>query len=66
VAVLDRLIVLQPTAWTERRDRGLAWAEMGRPDKAVPDLEAYLANADDLIDADAIAERVSALRAAGT
>lgn len=66
VAVLDRLVLLLPDAWTERRDRGLAWAELGRADKAVPDLEAYLAHADDLLDADAIAERLSALRSAGT
>jgi regulator of sirC expression with transglutaminase-like and TPR domain len=65
VAVLDRLIVLQPTAWTEVRDRGLAWAEMGRPDKAVADLEAYLAHAEDLLDADAVAHRLQALRQIG-
>jgi len=66
VAVLDRLIVLQPAAcWTEMRDRGLAWAEMGRPDKAVPDLEAYLAHAEDLLDADAVAQRLQALRQIG-
>jgi regulator of sirC expression with transglutaminase-like and TPR domain len=66
VAVLDRLVVLQPEAWAERRDRGLAWAELDRADKAVPDLEAYLAQADDPLDADAIAERLSALRSTGT
>jgi regulator of sirC expression with transglutaminase-like and TPR domain len=62
VAVLDRLVILQPDAWSDIRDRGLAWAELGQPARAVPDLEAYLAHAEDPLDADAIAERLSALR----
>ncbi len=62
VAVLDRLVLLQPDAWPDIRDRGLAWAELGQPARAVPDLEAYLAHAEDPLDADAIAERLSALR----
>ncbi len=64
IAVLDRLIVLLPQAWTEVRDRGLAWAELGSPSRALPDLEAYLAQADDALDADAIALRLSELRRA--
>lgn len=63
-AVLDRLVVLLPEAWEERRDRGLAWAERGEAGLAVDDLEAYLAHADDALDADAISERVQALRRA--
>lgn len=47
LAVQERLVILLPEDWSERRDRGLAWAEMGQPDKAVADLEAYLAHADD-------------------
>jgi regulator of sirC expression with transglutaminase-like and TPR domain len=62
VAVLDRLVLLQPDAWPDIRDRGLAWAELGQPARAVPDLEAYLAHAEDPLDADAIAERLRALR----
>lgn len=62
IPVLDRLIVLLPEAWTEVRDRGLAWAELGQPSRALPDLEAYLAHADDLLEADAIAQRVRELR----
>ena len=62
VAVLDRLLILQPDAWPDVRDRGLAWAELGQPARAVPDLEAYLAHAEDPLDADAIAERLRALR----
>jgi regulator of sirC expression with transglutaminase-like and TPR domain len=62
IAVLDRLIVLLPNAWPEVRDRGLAWAETGDPGRALPDLEAYLAHAEDPLDADAIAHRVQELR----
>ena len=63
-AVLDRLVVLLPEAWEERRDRGLAWAERGDAARALEDLEIYLAHADDAMDADAIQERVLNLRRA--
>ena len=65
IAVQDRLIVLQPDAWSEYRDRGLAWAAQGDVTYAVADLETYLAHADDALDIDAIAERVVQLRRAG-
>ncbi len=62
ISVLDRLIVLLPDAWSEYRDRGLAHAELGNHVQAVPDLEIYLAQPDDALDLDAIAERVAELR----
>jgi regulator of sirC expression with transglutaminase-like and TPR domain len=62
VAVQDRLIVLLPQAWGERRDRGLAHAELGDASQAVADLEAYLDNVEDGLDVDLIADRLSALR----
>ena len=64
IAVQDRLIVLQPDAWSEYRDRGLAWAAQGDVAYAVADLEMYLAHADEALDIDAIAERVAQLRRA--
>ena len=64
VLVLDRLIVLLPEAWSEYRDRGLAHAEQGHDALAVRDLETYLAHAQDALDIDAVAERVSSLRRA--
>lgn len=64
IAVLERLVIVQPDAWADVRDRGLAWAELGEPARAVPDLEAYLAHADDRLDADAIALRLQELRRA--
>ena len=64
IAVLDRLVLLLPDAWSEVRDRGLAWAELGLPSRALPDLETYLAHTDDALDADAIALRLLELRRA--
>ena len=62
IAVQDRLLVLQPEAWGEWRDRGLAHAEHGNARQAVSDLETYLAQAEDGLDAAAITERVGSLR----
>ncbi len=62
IAVQDRLIVLQPDAWTEYRDRGLAWAVQGQPERAVPDLEKYLAEAEDALDLDSVTQRIKQLR----
>lgn len=62
IAVQDRLIVLQPDAWTEYRDRGLAWAALGDGARAVADLESYLAHADDALDIDAVIEQLTRLR----
>ena len=64
IAVQDRLIVLQPDAWLEYRDRGLAWAVQGEVARAVADLETYLAHAEDALDMDAIGERLAELRRA--
>ena len=62
IAVVDRLIVLHPSAWAEYRDRGLAWAVQGQAARAVPDLEKYLAHAADAADLDVVAERLAQLR----
>jgi regulator of sirC expression with transglutaminase-like and TPR domain len=62
IAVIDRLIVLHPDAWSEYRDRGLAWAVLGHADRAMADLEKYLVQARDALDLDAVAERLAQLR----
>ena len=62
IAVEDRLIVLQPDAWSEYRDRGLALAVQGHAARAVPDLEKYLAQAEDASDIEAVAQRLAQLR----
>ena len=61
-AVLDRLIVLQPDAWGDYRDRGMAWAVQGQIERAVPDLEKYLAHAKNAHDLGDVAQRVAQLR----
>lgn len=40
--VQDRLVVLLPEAWAERRDRGLVHAELGHVHEALQDLQTYL------------------------
>ena len=65
IAVQDRLIVLQPDAWPEYRDRGLAWAAQGEVAHAVADLETYLGHAEDALDLKVIAGRLAELRRAG-
>ena len=62
IAVEDRLIVLQPNAWPEYRDRGLAWAVQGQAARAVPDLEKYLEQVEDAQDMDAVAQQLAQLR----
>ena len=64
IAVQDRLTVLLPKTWSEYRDRGLAHAEMGQIDRALADLDTYLANAKTEPDLAAIAGRVAELRRA--
>ena len=62
--VLNRLLVLQPDAWSDYRDRGLAHATLGHSAEAVEDLEKYLLCAEDPLDIDSITHRVSMLRRA--
>jgi regulator of sirC expression with transglutaminase-like and TPR domain len=62
LAVQERLVVLLPESWSEFRDRGLAHAELGHQAQAVADLECYLVHTDEVVDADAIAKKVDALR----
>lgn len=64
ISVQDRLIVLQPEAWPEYRDRGLALAMQGEVVRAVADLETYLEHAEDALDIDVMAERLAELRRA--
>ena len=65
IAVLDRLVILLPQAWEERRDRGLAHAELGEPAAAVADLAAYLAHRPAADDAAALRQRLAELGGAG-
>ena len=62
LAVMHRLVLVLPTAVDERRDRGLAWAALGRNREAVADLEAYLAALPQARDAASLRQQVSDLR----
>ena len=64
IAVQDRLIVLEPEAWADYRDRGLARATLGDNMAAVADLQIYLAHAENAFDTEVIAERIAQLRRA--
>ena len=57
-AVLQRLVVLLPSAWEERRDRGLAAAQLGAVKVAVDDLSSYLEHVPQAGDRFAINERL--------
>ena len=63
--VLERLVVLLPECWEERRDRGLAHAELGRYAEAAEDLGCYLDHCPSADDADALRRRLAELRGAG-
>ena len=57
-AVLERLVVLLPDAWEERRDRGLVAARLGAVGAAVADLSAYLENVPQAGDRSVVAKRL--------
>ena len=65
IAVLDRMLLVNPRSWPDYRDRGLAWAAQGQPRRALSDLEIYLAHAFDALDRQAIEERVAEIRQLG-
>lgn len=59
--VLDRLVVLLPEFWSERRDRGLVHAELGHVHEALQDLRLYLDAVPTGPDTVALRNRVSEL-----
>jgi regulator of sirC expression with transglutaminase-like and TPR domain len=63
LAVLDRLVILLPQAWEERRDRGLVHAQLGHVAHAADDLAQYLAQCPDAPDAAALRERLLGFQA---
>ena len=61
LAVCERLVVLLPQAWDERRDRGLVRAELGQDEAAAQDLQAYLQHLPDADDVPALRQRLRGL-----
>jgi len=66
LAVQQRLVILLPEAWEERRDRGLAYAELGQYLLALDDIEAYLRQRPEADDVRALAARADELRRSGS
>lgn len=64
VKAIDRLLVVDPDRETERRDRGLLYAELGMANAAVKDLEDYLERALPGPELSSIRGLIPALRAA--
>ncbi len=64
--VLDRLVVLLPTDWDERRDRGLVSADLGLTDSAIDDLRRYLEHLPEAADRATVTRRLAELRRGGS
>jgi len=64
LGVQQRLLILLPDEITERRDRGLAYANLECPQAALADLEAYLAERPYASDAEALRSKLPELREA--
>lgn len=64
--VLDRLVVLLPTAWEDRRDRGLVAADLGLTDVAIVDLRRYLEQAPQATDRSSVGQRLTELLQRGS
>jgi regulator of sirC expression with transglutaminase-like and TPR domain len=58
LAVCERLVVLLPQDWDERRDRGLVRAELGQDDAAAQDIVEYLNRLPQADDAGALRQRL--------
>jgi regulator of sirC expression with transglutaminase-like and TPR domain len=63
VLVMDRLIVLNPEALFEVRDRGLALIELGEKERALKDLLRYVDEVPNASDALAVKQRLASLQA---
>jgi regulator of sirC expression with transglutaminase-like and TPR domain len=62
--VQQRLVILLPDEITERRDRGVAYANLDCPKAALNDIEAYLAECPQASDAVMLRQQVAHLREA--
>jgi regulator of sirC expression with transglutaminase-like and TPR domain len=62
VLVMDRLIVLNPEALFEVRDRGLALIELGQKERALKDLLRYVEELPNATDAVAVRQRLASLQ----
>jgi regulator of sirC expression with transglutaminase-like and TPR domain len=61
-AVTQRLVILLPDEWAERRDLALVLSRNGRTDQAILELQMYLQNCPDADDAPSMRRELAALR----
>lgn len=64
LSVQQKLVILLPNEIEERRDRGLAYANLDCPNAALQDIEAYLTQCPKATDAELLRMRLPELRAA--
>lgn len=64
LSVQQKLVILLPDEIEERRDRGLAYANLDCPNAALQDIEAYLSQCPQATDAELLRMRLPELRAA--
>ena len=62
IGVLDRLIVLNPLSLDEKRERGLAFIELGQVQEARDDLLQYVLARPDASDVPEIQKRLASLQ----
>jgi regulator of sirC expression with transglutaminase-like and TPR domain len=62
VRVIDRLLVLNPAAAGERRDRGAAWSNLGRLERGVADWEQYLTDFPNAADREQVRHQLRRVR----
>jgi regulator of sirC expression with transglutaminase-like and TPR domain len=61
-AVLQRLVILSPQDWDERRDHALVLAQIGRRSEAAQELSTYLRHRPDAVDASALRRELAVWR----
>ena len=62
LSVIERILLLEPEAHAERRDRGALLGQLGRYNEAAAEMQAYLADAPDVPDAALAREQLKKLR----
>jgi len=62
VGVIDRLMILNPRAGTEWRDRGIAWSNQGEVQRGLADWERYLTDFPDAPDRDQVRAKLRLAR----
>jgi regulator of sirC expression with transglutaminase-like and TPR domain len=62
LAVCDRIVLLVPTAASERRDRGIVHLQLKHYARAIHDLKAYIALAPEAEDRDEMLEHIKTIR----